>query len=509
MLDRARQVELTEVKGTVALTRREREIAILVAEGLTNRQIADRLFIGERTAEGHVEQIRNKLGFHSRSQIAAWAVEHGLLQPGRPLDVGPSAGLPGPPNSSVPRPHGVSIAPIRLPTPGRVGGDMASTTRPATAGAFRWRPRRQLGVIAAVMVLVGALVGTAVFQLSRGNPSVPQPSLATVAGVGSAGYSGDGGLAIDAELLIPSGLALDRSANLYIVDSARIRKVDLSSGIITTVAGNGTQGYSGDGGSAVLAQIFTLSTTRVAQGLAVGGTGRYLYIADNANDVVRRVDLSTGIISTVAGNGIPGFLGDGGLATSAELSAPRGLAIDGTGHLYIADSLNNRVRRVDLSTGMISTFAGDGAAGSSGDGGPAAAAMLNSPQGLAFSEDGYLYIADAVNNRIRAVSPASVITTVAGTGEPGDSGDGRKAVAAELNLPVALAVDSRGILYIADSENHRVRKVDLNGVITTVAELGLPLGVSVDTNGNLYVVDTTNNRVRRVHLGRPTARKGT
>lgn len=488
VLDSAGLIELTEVKGTIALTRREREIAVLVAQGMTNRQIADRLFIGERTAEGHVEQIRNKLGFHSRSQIAAWAVEKGLLQPGHA-------------NSSMPARQGVPRAPLGLPTRGLVDATVASTEpapRPATVGALRRRTRRELGLIGAVAVLVGALVGTAIFQLARGNRSVTALTFSTVAGVGGAGYSGDGGPAIDAELLFPSGLALDRGGHLYIVDSARIRKVELSSGVITTVAGNGTQGYSGDGGSALLAQIFTLSTTHVAQGLAVDAAGRYLYIADNANNVVRRVDQSTGIIITVVGNGTQGFSGDGGLANSARLSAPRGLAIDGTGNLYIADSLNNRVRKVDLSSGVITTFAGAGDAGFSGDGGPPVAARLDSPQGLAFSEDGYLYIADALNNRIRAVSPALVITTVAGRGDPGFSGDGRKAREAGLNLPVALAVDSKGILYIADSENHRVRKVDLNGVITTVAELGLPLGVGVDANGSLYIADTANNRIRKV-----------
>jgi hypothetical protein len=243
------------------------------------------------------------------------------------------------------------------------------------------------------------------------------------------------------------------------------RKVDSSSGRITTVAGTGTPGFSGDDGPATTAQLMG------PRGLAVAADGN-LYIADFGNHRVRRVGLSSGRITTVAGTGTAGFSGDDGLATAAQLANPTAVAVDAAGNLYIADNGNHRVRRVDPS-GVITTVAGTGAQGFSGDRGPAIAAQLNSPVGVAVDTAGSLYIADRGNERVRRVDPSGVIITVAGTGVQGFSGDRGPAIAAQLNTPRDVAVAADGTLYIADYDNHRVRRVDLSsGVITTVAGTG-------------------------------------
>jgi sugar lactone lactonase YvrE len=284
------------------------------------------------------------------------------------------------------------------------------------------------------------------------------------------------------------------------------------SGVITTVAGNGTAGFSGDGGPATAAQLHFPS------GVAVDGAGD-LYIADSVNERVRRVSPS-GVIATVAGNGTFGFSGDGGPATAAQLGFPNQLAVDGIGNLYITDADNQRVRRVSPS-GVISTVAGNGIAGFGGDGGPATAAALHNPSQLAVDTVGNLYIADTVNDRVRRVSPSGVITTVAGNGTAGFSGDGGPATTAELDMGsiAGVALDSAGGLYIADLNNHRIRKVSPSGVITTFAGNGLldvsgdggpavaaaleyPDCVAVNAAGNLYIGEEVNARVREVS---PTA----
>ena len=328
----------------------------------------------------------------------------------------------------------------------------------------------------------------------------------TVAGTGSEGFSGDGGPASSAELSYPYGVALDASGNLYFADlgNNRVRKVN-GTGTITTVAGAGSYGFSGDGGPATSAELAQPT------GVAVDSSGD-LYIADNSNNRVRKVD-SSGTITTVVGGGISG-LGDGGPATAAQLNQPVGVAVDGSGNLYIADAGNSRVRKVDGS-GTITTVAGTGGFGFSGDGGPATAAQLNSPYGVALDGSGNLYIGDTGNQRVRRVNGSGTISTVAGTGTQGFSGDGGPATAAQLRDPVGVALDGSGNLYIADSANSRVRKVDGTGTISTVAgtggfgfsgdggpataaQLNSTYGVALDSSGNLNIGDANNNRVRKV-----------
>jgi sugar lactone lactonase YvrE len=261
--------------------------------------------------------------------------------------------------------------------------------------------------------------------------------ITTVAGNGMQGFGGDGGPATSAQLNFPSGAAADSAGNLYFVDAGdpRIRKV--SGGVITTAAGNGTSLFSGDGGPATSAGLFGVWD------VAVDVAGN-LYIAE-ADSRIRKV--SNGVIATVVGSGTQGFSGDTGPATSAQLNGPTGVAVDAASDLYIADTSNQRVRKV--SNGVITTVVGNGTPGFSGDGGPAASAQLNGPTGVAVDAAGNLYVADSGNSRIRKVSNG-VITTVAGNGSPGFSGDNGPATSAQLNAPGRIAVDSSGNLYIAD-----------------------------------------------------------
>jgi RHS repeat-associated protein len=332
-----------------------------------------------------------------------------------------------------------------------------------------------------------------------------------VAGNGTAGHSGDGGPATSAELSYPSGVAVDTAGNIYIADSTnnRIRKVAASTGDISTVAGNGTAGYSGDGGAATSAELSN------PIGVVVDAAGN-IYIADEVNNRIREVTASTGIITTVAGDGTRGYSGDGGAATSAELYYPFGVSVDAAGNIYIADYGNARVRKVTASTGIITTVAGGGTAGV-GDGGAATSAELCDPSGVALDAAGDIYIADACNNRIRKVTASTGdISTVAGNGTAGYSGDAGSATSAELDFPIAVAVDTGGNFYIADYANDRVRRVTASsGEISTVAgngtlgysgdggaattaELADPHDVALDYAGNLYIADPLNERIRAV-----------
>lgn len=272
--------------------------------------------------------------------------------------------------------------------------------------------------------------------------------ITTVAGNGTSGYSGDGGAATSAELNAPYAVALDTAGNIYIADTQnyRIRKITASTGVISTVAGNGIQGYSGDGGTATSAEFGYPS------GLALDTAGN-IYIVDNSNQRVRKVTASTGVISTVAGNGTAGYSGDGGAATSAELAWPADLALDTAGNIYIADGGNNRVRKVTVSTGIISTVAGNGTGGYSGDGGSATSAELNNPSGLILDTAGNIYISDLYNLRIREVTASTgVIATVAGNGSSGYSGEGGAATSASIS-PDRVALDYAGNLYISGSSS--------------------------------------------------------
>jgi trimeric autotransporter adhesin len=280
-----------------------------------------------------------------------------------------------------------------------------------------------------------------------------------VAGNGRRGFSGDNRTAANARLNAPSGVAVDAAGNLYFSDryNSRIRKV--SNGVITTVAGNGRRGFNGDNGPANRAQLSSPC------GIAVDAAGN-LYIADFDSHRIRKV--SNGVITTVAGNGTSGFSGDNGPATSAQLGNPYGVAVDAAGNLYIADPPTQRIRKV--SNGLITTVAGNGTAGFSGDNGAAASAQLNGPYGVAVDPAGNLYVTDMLNNRVRRVSEG-LISTVAGNGMQGFGGDEGPATRAQLNNPRSVAVDATGNLYVADAGNSCIRKVS-NGVITTVAGSG-------------------------------------
>jgi sugar lactone lactonase YvrE len=432
----------------------------------------------------------------------------------------------------------------------------------------------------------------------------PAGVISTIAGNGTCGYSGDGGRATKASLSGPWDFAYDSHGNLYISDfqDEVVRRVDMS-GIITTYAGNGTIGYSGDGGLATLASMDGPS------GLAMDANDN-LYIADRFNHVVRSVSSTTQIINTFAGNGQQGFTGDGGPATQAAMGNVRGLAYR-AGAIYISNAGSARVRFVVLSTGIINTYAGstygydgDGhslltsqfarptgivlnntvgflladtdnarvrkltggvlrtlAGGYSGDGSPATSAALNQPQAIAFDKSGNYYLADAPGNNVRRVSAAGIITTIAGSAKEisGYGGDGGPATAATLYYPDGVGLDSAGNIYISDNGNLVIRKVDTSGnistfasnpnflslgaiavdsannlyvvdqstcvvwkitpaaavsvaagveficgyngdnIVATTAELNSPYGVALDTRGNIYVADSFNNRIRKVN----------
>lgn len=286
----------------------------------------------------------------------------------------------------------------------------------------------------------------------------PDGTLTTVAGDGTQGFFGDGGPATSAELDSPCGVAVANSGDLYVADTHnhRIRRIVASTGTISTIAGTGSPGFSGDGGSAV-------SATLAAPTALVPNAAGDLLIADTRNHRIRRISATNGTISTVAGDGAQGFAGDGGPATSAELDSPSGLALDSSGNLYIADSRNDRIRKVTAATGIISTLAGDAAApglpSPQGDGGPATAATLALPRGVTVDTAGNLYIADTADQRIRRVDGATgVITTITGARQ-GFSGDLGLASAAALDSPRTVALSPSGLVTVADSENGRIRQL--------------------------------------------------
>ncbi len=336
--------------------------------------------------------------------------------------------------------------------------------------------------------------------------------ITTVAGTGVRSFSGDGGLATAANLSYPTGVAVDPAGNQYIADSenCRIRKVSAATGIITTVAGTGLRGFSGDNGPATAANLSEV------QAVALDSVGN-IYIADWSNSRIRKVSATTGIITTAAGTGGWGFSGDNGPATAAKLYLPYGVGVDISGNLFIGDTRNNRIRKVSVNTGIITTFVGADDSAYLGDNEPAAASVLRSPSGITLDSSGNSYITDGDQCRIRKISGATgIITTVAGTGVNGYSGDNGLATAANLSWPYAVAVDSAGNLFISDSGNRRIRKVSAaTGVITTFAGNGIMgysgdggaataaklhtvLGLAVDTAGNLFIADDDEHRIRKV-----------
>lgn len=289
-------------------------------------------------------------------------------------------------------------------------------------------------------------------------------------GTGAPAFGGDGGPASAAQFNYPSDLCLDDSGNLYVMDAAnyRVRKIN-TAGIVTTIGGNGTNGNTGDGGPAISGEIG-------CGGINVDATGN-LYIAQSYKSTIREIS-KAGILSTFAGNGQIGYSGDGGPATAAEFNSPEAMVVDNSGNMYIADVGNNCIRKID-NTGIVTTIAGNGLAGYSGDNGPATAAQLYYPTGIAFDSAGHIYIADSYNNCIRKIDNTGTITTIAGNGLAGYSGDGGPATAAQLNAPVNITLDSVGNMYIADYYNYAVRKVD-NAYLLSINN------IQANTNSAVY-----------------------
>ena len=431
------------------LSRREREVAALVADGLTNREIGARLFISERTVDGHLEHIREKLAVNSRAQVAAWFVSQ--AQPG--------------------------------------------AASPAPQLQVRPSERARTAIATAALVILLLATGAIALWLSAPNG----PIITTVAGSTAAsaalegGYCCDDGPAKDARLSRPSDVAF-AGGYLYIADSGngRIRRVNAQGKIVTLTGGGptpideGVNAYSAAIGSPVavavgpdgltyfstdgtVGRINGDSTLHLVPSDPISSTGLggmcfapdgSLYIADYNGDRVwlRRPD---GSLSVYVGTGDHGFSGEGSSALAAHLSYPNRLALDSNGNLFIADEGNNRIRRVDHQTNAITTVAGSSDTyGYSGDGGPATAARLSLPDGVAVAGNGDIYIADTGNNRVRRVdAQTNIITTVAGTGASGFSGDGGAAAQATLDGPVALALTPAGDLYIVDLGNHRIRLI--------------------------------------------------
>lgn len=338
-------------------------------------------------------------------------------------------------------------------------------------------------------------------------------NIITLAGTGASGYGGDGGAAVSAMLYRPIGCVMDNDCNLYVTDfsNSRIRKIS-AAGIITTICGTGVPGTSGDGGPAALAQISN------PEKITIDASGN-LYFCDHSAHRVRKIS-AAGIITTIAGTGVAGYSGDGGLATAATLWYPGGIAVDATGNIYICDEWNNRVRKINTA-GIITSVAGNGptgwlAGGYSGDGGLATAAAINFPVGIAVSSTGDIIFADNGNKRVRKINSAGIISTVAGTGIAGFSGDGGLATAARISGPEGVAVDASGVIYICETGNNRVRKVDAAGIISTFAGTGVagftgdggaatlarinfPEGIYVNpTSSCVYICDANNNRVRKI-----------
>lgn len=322
-----------------------------------------------------------------------------------------------------------------------------------------------------------------------------------VAGTGRAGFAGDGGPAQAAELQQPFDVAFDRVGNLFISDAAghRIRRVDAGTGVISTVAGTGEAGFSGDGGPAASARL------NEPYGLAIDPSGD-IYFADRLNRRVRRIDGRSGVITTIAGDGSNSSAGDGGPAAQAGIVEPNGVALDGRGRLFIADVSGHRVRAVDLASGRISTFAGDGSPRRAGDGGPAASASFSGPRAVHALADGSVLIVERNGHSLRKVGPDGVVSTVAG-GRKGYRGDGGPARDAAFDGPKELDVGPDGDVLVVDTENDAIRRIAPDGAVSTAAAgLARPHGVAFAPDGRSFVVaDSEHHRVVRAALDAPRA----
>ena len=344
--------------------------------------------------------------------------------------------------------------------------------------------------------------------------------ITTIAGTDSFGYSGDNGAATNAKLKAPEGVCLDKLGNIYIADAGnnRIRKIDITTGIITTIAGNGTAGYLGDNDVAINAELWA------PEAFCIDSAGD-MYIADALNHRIRKITVATGIITTIAGTGVAGDIGDGNPATDAELNGPSSVCVDKYGNIYIADYYNNKIRKINSTTGIISTIVGSGAQGYFGDGALAINAALYGPLEVVTDSVGNIFISDQWNNVVRRVDATTgIITTIAGNGTLGYSGDNSDATDAHLSQPAGLFIDKDNNIFIADYGNGSIRKItgsgitssgEVTGVITTVAGKGVTgffgdggpatnaklfcSDVCFDTYGNMIIADYENNRIRKVN----------
>jgi NHL repeat len=332
----------------------------------------------------------------------------------------------------------------------------------------------------------------------------------TIAGTGAKGYAGDGGPALQALLNEPFMCAFDTAGNLYVAEATNhcVRRVDTATGVITTVAGTGASGYTGDGGLATRATLNQPYSVQI-------DTNGDLYIVDRLNAVIRKVAAVTGLITTVAGTGAPGSSGDGGAGPLAQLREPNDCFLDGRGGLLIADVQDQRIRRLDVRSGIITTFAGTGEKARTGDGRPAAAAGILGARAVCTDGRGQTYICEREGNGIRRVDAHGIMSTYAGTGERGYGGDGGPALAATWGAPKAIRCDRHDNVLVVDTENHAIRRIDaVTGVVTTIAGgrqggggdggpaiaagLDRPHGCDVDVQGNMYIADSNNHRVRAV-----------
>lgn len=374
------------------------------------------------------------------------------------------------------------------------------------------------------LVALAAILCLAIAGLAQ--TPIPAPgTITTIAGSGVAGVPGSGALALSAQIGVVTGVALDPAGNVYFADSSnnQVFEIRANSGMISLIAGNGAGATFGSGGSLGDGHPAIDAVVNAPWGLAIDTTGN-LYVSDPQNNVVRKIDMSTGLITTVAGYSGSTVTGNPNLAVNTRLSQPSGISLDADGNLYIAEAKGNIIHKVDKATGLISTVAGNGTHGYHGDGASATSAQLNAPTAVAFDGAGNLYIADYGNDAVRRVAASSgVITTVAGTGVAEYVGDGGPAASAHLQWPEFLAVDTTGNIYIGDYAHGVVRQVRAaTGNISTIAGNGepgyggdggpatdaqmlKPFGLAAGSNGNLYIADSGNFRLRVVGSGAASA----